>query len=280
MIQPFPAGGLRGAVSPQRGPGQSPEANAFWQQSIENWLKISSLGRRLHPNYSNCLENIISSSMYDTTYSKLLGVHIDNKLDFGHHVSHKCQKAGKQVKVLSRLSRVLNESNKLLLYSSFISCYFNYYCCVLWHFCNNSDTLKIEKLQEKALRYYILDFKSPYQQLLLNCGKSTLFLQRLQKLMEVIYRILNGLYPSYLNDIITVEELQHLRCRSRLFIPPFSTVRYGKKSLSYLSPVLWKSLGNDIKQCDVLTAFKKRIKLWKGPTCNCGFCAQCRISNR
>ena len=103
---------------------------------------------------------------------------------------------------------------------------------------------------------------------------------RLQKLMEVIYRILNGLYPSYLNDIITVEELQHLRCRSRLFIPPFSTVRYGKKCLSYLSPVLWNSLGNDIKQCDVLTAFKKRIKLWKGPTCNCGFCAQCRISNR
>ena len=38
--------------------------------------------------------------------------------------------------------------------------------------------------------------------------------------------------------------------------------------------------GNDIKQCDVLTAFKKRIISWKGPTCNCGFCAQCRISNR
>ena len=60
--------------------------------------------------------------------------------------------------------------------------------------------LKIEKLQEKALRYSTLDFKSPYKQLLYNCGKSTLFLQRLQKLMEVIYRILNGLYP--LNHIL------------------------------------------------------------------------------
>ena len=83
---------------------------------------------------------------------KLLGVYIDNKLNFGHHVSHICQKAGKQVKVLGRLNRVLNESNKLLLYSSFISCYFNY-CCVLWYFCNNSYILKIEKLQEKALLY-------------------------------------------------------------------------------------------------------------------------------
>ena len=57
----------------------------------------------------------------------------------------------------------------------------------------------------------MLDFKSSYKQLiLLNCGKSTLFLQRLQKLMEVIYMILNGLYLSYLNAIITVDELQQL----------------------------------------------------------------------
>ena len=55
---------------------------------------------------------------------KHLGVHMDNKLNFGHHVSHiLCKKAGKQVNVLGRLSRVLNESNTLLLYSSFMSCY-------------------------------------------------------------------------------------------------------------------------------------------------------------
>ena len=69
VTQPFPAGGLGGAASPPAGSGAEPEANAFWQQSIENWLKIRSLGRRLHPNYSNFLENIISSSMYDTTSS-------------------------------------------------------------------------------------------------------------------------------------------------------------------------------------------------------------------
>ena len=49
MAQPSPAGGLGGAVSPTTGSGAVPEANAFWQQSIENWLKIRSLGRRLHP---------------------------------------------------------------------------------------------------------------------------------------------------------------------------------------------------------------------------------------
>ena len=36
---------------PPRGPGRAPEANAFWQQYIENWLKIRSIGlswSRLH----------------------------------------------------------------------------------------------------------------------------------------------------------------------------------------------------------------------------------------
>ena len=63
----FSSWGFGGAVSPQRGPG-----SAFWQPSMENWLKIRSLGRRRHPNYSNFLENIISSSMYDTTSSGVL----------------------------------------------------------------------------------------------------------------------------------------------------------------------------------------------------------------
>ena len=70
--------------------------------------------------------------------------------------------------------------------------------------------------------------------------------------MEVIYRILNGLCPSYLNDIITVEEIQRLRCQARLLVPRFNILRYGKKSLSYLSPVLWNTLDNGIKLCNVL----------------------------
>ena len=75
---------------------------------------------------------------------KLLGLHIDNKLSFCDHISYICQKASKQVNVLARLSNVLNERNKMLLYNSFVECYFNY-CCTLWHYCSNSDTFKIEK---------------------------------------------------------------------------------------------------------------------------------------
>ena len=47
---------------------------------------------------------------------KILGLHLDNKLNFDNHISNICQKAGKQIQVLSRLGNILNESNKMLLY--------------------------------------------------------------------------------------------------------------------------------------------------------------------
>ena len=75
VAQPNSAGGLGGAVGPPPAGscmGRAPEANEFWQQSIENWLKIRSLGCRQHPNYSNFLENMISSSMYDTISSGVM----------------------------------------------------------------------------------------------------------------------------------------------------------------------------------------------------------------
>ena len=34
--KPFPAGGVGGAVSPQRARVRALEANAFWQKSVEN----------------------------------------------------------------------------------------------------------------------------------------------------------------------------------------------------------------------------------------------------
>ena len=57
---------------------------------------------------------------------KILGLHIDNKLNFDTHISKVCQKTGRQIQVMSRLRNILSEGNKILLYNSFIEFYFNY----------------------------------------------------------------------------------------------------------------------------------------------------------
>ena len=57
---------------------------------------------------------------------KILGLHVDNNLNFDVHISKLCTKSRHQIGVLARLCNVLDEPSKMLLYNSFIECHFNY----------------------------------------------------------------------------------------------------------------------------------------------------------
>ena len=63
---------------------------------------------------------------------KLLGVYIDDKLNFHDHVSHICSQAAKQISVLRRFTKVLNEKERLQIFNAFILANFNY-CPLAWH---------------------------------------------------------------------------------------------------------------------------------------------------
>ena len=94
-------------------------------------------------------DNVIVKSVNSV---KLLGVTIDNKLRFKEHKSTMCQKAGKQMGALARLSNVFNQKTKILLMQSFILSHF-LYCSVVYHYCSCSDIIKLEKVQKKGLRF-------------------------------------------------------------------------------------------------------------------------------
>ena len=207
----------------------------------------------------------------------LLGIHLDNKLTFHDHISHICQKASKQVNVLARLSNVLSESSKMLLYNSFIECYFNY-CCTLWHFCSNVDTFKVEKIQKRALRYVSRQMTSPYEELLQICQKSPLYIVRLRKIAELVYMVSENMCPTYLNNLFTSNLCNRtLRSAHNKQLPTFNTVKYGKRSIKYYGPQLWNSLPDEMKTSSTLSAFKQNVKLWCGIECQCGLCVSCKI---
>ena len=93
---------------------------------------------------------------------KLLGVTLDFQLNFNTHVSNICKKASKQLNVLKRIGKHLCKLGKLNIYHSFILSNFNY-CPLTWHFCGEANTKKIEKIQERALRFIYSDYSSSYE---------------------------------------------------------------------------------------------------------------------
>ena len=80
---------------------------------------------------------------------KLLGVTIDFELKFSSHISNICKKASRQLNVLKRLGKYLSRLSKLTIYYSFVMSNFNF-CPLVWHFCGEINTIKIEKIQERC----------------------------------------------------------------------------------------------------------------------------------
>ena len=88
----------------------------------------------------------------------LLDIELDHILTFNDHITDICKKSARQLAVLKRLCHILTLQGKVGIFKSFVSSNFNYYP-LIWHFCSQCNTNKLEKVQERTLRF--LSRRSP-----------------------------------------------------------------------------------------------------------------------
>ena len=69
-----------------------------------------------------------------------------------------------KISALNRWKNTLPLRTKESLYRAFILTYFDY-CDQIWHQCRKTNTAKIEKVNERALRYIFNDKRASYQDL-------------------------------------------------------------------------------------------------------------------
>ena len=131
-----------------------------------------------------------------TSSLNLLGVLIDNKLNFSEHIQQVCQKANCKTGVLSRMKNLVPERTKLHLFKAVILPKLNY-CSLVWLFLRASDQRKLERIQEKGLRAVFKDSVSTYENLLKKARLPTLRNRRLQDLMVLMFNVKNGLYKVH-----------------------------------------------------------------------------------
>ena len=157
--------------------------------------------KELQPRSLDSLQLNHNVTIQSVSNVKLLGV-IDVELNFNHHIALLCNKAGRQINALSRLSNVLNVDTKILIVQSFILSHFMY-CCIIWHFCSISDTKKIEKMQLKALRHLYKDYTSSYEMLREKCNRPMLLIERQKAMLLEVYKCIHELGPRYRHDMFS-----------------------------------------------------------------------------
>ena len=127
---------------------------------------------------------------------------IDEHLNFSRHIGEVCKNAFRKVVVLMRLR------NKLKIFISFIMPQITY-CHIVWHFCRASDSRKIERVQERALRAFYCDLRSSYDELLKKAKLTTQGCRRLQDIAIIMYKAKYNMCPPYIKDIFKVDKLRY-----------------------------------------------------------------------
>ena len=118
---------------------------------------------------------------------EILGINIDNNLNFNNHINLISRKAGQKLSALLRISSNLNMKQKKLLYKSIIKSQFNY-CPLVWIFCSRQSNNLINKTHEPSLR-------------ISNKDQKTSHLRNLQVIITDIYKIVNGVTPLIMNPL-------------------------------------------------------------------------------
>ena len=121
------------------------------------------------------------------------------------------------------------------------------FCPLVWHFCSAKSTNKIEKRQERALRFLYNDHVSSYNDLLLKSQRCTMHVSRLRSLSLAIFKTLHDLNPSLMKDIFQIRTSNYSsRNPNNLTHYRPNQVTFGTNSLKSLGPRIWNCLPEDL----------------------------------
>ena len=152
---------------------------------------------------SDLLIHIKGNEIKTESDVQLLGIAIDNKLSFKKHISNLFKKTGGKLNAIKRLSSLPCQKARRLLINTYVLSHFNY-CSTVWHFCGLGDIHKIERINERSLRYIHSDYESEYFDIIKKYNEPTMYVRRLRSMCCEIYKKLQGRNARYMQDLLAV----------------------------------------------------------------------------
>ena len=162
-----------------------------------NYMKLNSDKCKLLTNnekdsVSIKIGNDITSN---TTQVKLLGITLDKSFTFNKHVTILCKKANQKLHALARISKYMSTQQLRLIMKAFISSQFGY-CPLIWMFHNRKLNSRINRIQERSLRFVYNYHKSTFSELLKKDNSVTVHNKNIQVLATEIYKIKQGMHQK------------------------------------------------------------------------------------
>ena len=203
---------------------------------------------------------------------KILGVIIDNKLDFTEHLNTICKNANLKLHALNRMSKFLSPEQHVLIINAYIKYLFN--CCLLvWMFCYRRIMHKMNKIDEWPLRLLLKNYNDDFQDLLRSSGDISIHQRCINLLSTEVYKYIHILSPEIMSEVFSTRANIYNTRQVNVFETRIPTSnRYELNSIPYKANQPWNLLPENLKSSPSLTQFKSEIKLWQCLNWPCNVC--------
>ena len=177
------------------------------------------------------------------------------------HIENIVLSAAKILGIMRKLKYSISRNALNQMYMSFLLPVVEY-ASIVWDGRSEQDSQTLQKLKNEASCLVTGLTISASENLFKEYGWTFLSKRRQQHKLSFMYKINNGIVPSYIQDLIPplVSEISNYSLRNNRNISvPFNRTSISQKSCIPSFIRLWNSLGDEFKNLSTLQTFKKHI---------------------
>ena len=196
------------------------------------------------------------------TCARNLGVMFDQDMSMVKQVTAICKSTNYHLHNIGRIRKYLTQESAETVMHALVSSRLDNNNALLARL-PDTQLMRLQKLQKTAARIVL---RSPrYESVdFLNILHWLPIHERISfKILLLVFKALHGLGPQYLTDMLKpYEPTRSLRSQQQclLHIPKTRLVTGGDRAFSALGPKLWNALPVDVKNCQTVDTFKKKLK--------------------
>ena len=195
---------------------------------------------------------------------KYLGITIDANLKWNDQINNICRKMCNSLGIMRRIKPFVPQSSLVTIYNTMFLPHLDY-GIILWSNCGNTNLSRIQKLQNTAMRIIL---SAPFRTHINDMLKTLGFMDVRNRISYVtgcmMYKVINGMTPSYLNQLFNYVNNIHSLCTRKskagdLYTPKCNT-NYGRNTFQYKGCVLWNVISRNIRNANTFMSFQMNFK--------------------
>lgn len=195
---------------------------------------------------------------------KLLGICIDENLNWTAHIDNLCATISSRTTLLKQLSHYVPENVQKIFYQGYILPLIDFGSCT-WGTTSNTNIERLNKLQKRAARIILkAEYITPSTIMFQRLGWMSVSSRLKYNKAVLAYKALNKLTPAYISNLLKPSSQIRNKClrsseNGSVSIPRSNTALYDG-SFSCSASRLWNSLPQTVRLAPSLNSFKRSVK--------------------